>query len=598
MQRFEDMEQQEKESLIKKYYSWLLEVPEEEIELEREIEYSFARTYDDPYIYYPKLIGDLYRTDAMQRLRRISQFGIKVVGDGVSKQNRLDHCKHTAYLRLEESIYLWQQGGELYQAVVQKNDLKKYLFAEEIKAALHDIGHSPFAHEMESAANHLADEIEFKYDDDYAKASDFIPISIDDNKNSSLKVSHEDIGKMYIQNDEQLNEIFGRIPDLKKALLKVIEEDIFNNKQHIEGNMDVDRKSYMLRDSLYFGEPADYIYPIYKRMFFVKGTKKQITNLNDANLDLKNIDIADVYENHDYKTSCNFLADRGKEYKERIYSPLCQVENSHIEYFLRAVYYSKDETTKKITKYINTFLKLIKYQGLRSKDYDFFRFFDEIDMYSEILNIAQNSKDKFLKEIATMILPEIRVFMDMIADMLRNDGKKDTVILYSKSTAKKKIVQQIYGIIEKDNELLRKIKGRNYFRENVIVMEKVPEEIQKKYDPIIKHIRKKITIYDKNEPLLFNESNGKIIEFDLHSRFPEHFKLEKYVDAYYIIIPELERDGWNQKDINRLREETEDYEYHFEHKPKVSMRTHQTPGAARDHLYDFYRNSYNEYRAG
>lgn len=598
MRRFEDMEQQEKESLIKRYYSWLLEVPEEQIELEREIEYSFAPIYNDPYIYYPKLIGDLYKTDAMQKMRRISQFGIKIVGDGVSKQNRLDHCKHTAYLRLEESIYLWQQGGEVYNDVVEKNNLKKYLFAEEIKAALHDIGHAPFSHEMEASANNLVDEINFEYDESYPKASDFIPIQIDENKKGDLKVSHEDIGKMYIQNDKQINEILGRISGLKEALFTVIDQDVFNNKQHNEGNFDVDRKSYMLRDSLYYGEPLNYIYPIYKRLFFVKGTDKQILDSNDVNLDLRNIDIADVYENKDYEKGFEFLVDREKEYEERIYSPLCQVINKHIQYFLNTAYFSKDKTTKEIKRYIDTYLKLIKYHGLRKDDYDFFKSFDEIDMYSEILNIAQNSKDIFLKEIATMMLPEIRVFMDMIADMLGNDNRKDTLELSLEKKSKRKIVQQIYSLIEKDNELLRRIKSRNFLRENVIVMEHLPENVQNKYGNIIKHLRKKLTIYDKNEPLLFYDSNGEIKKFDEHSKFPEQFREERYIDVYYIIIPELLRDGWNQKDIDSLKADTKDHEYYFEYKPKISMRTHKTPGAERDHLYDFYKSSYDEYRAG
>ena len=164
MQRFEDMTRQEKEKLMREYYSWLFEVPIEEIEIEREIEYSFAGTYHDPYIYYPKLIGDLYRTDAMQKMGRITQLGTEIIGDGVSKQNRLDHCKHTAYLRLEESIYLWQEG-KLYRDIVQANNLKIYLLAEEVKAALHDIGHSPFSHQVESVLNKLVDKIEIEYDD-------------------------------------------------------------------------------------------------------------------------------------------------------------------------------------------------------------------------------------------------------------------------------------------------------------------------------------------------------------------------------------------------------------------------------------------------
>ena len=535
--RFEDMEQQEKEQLIKEYYSWLFEIPVEEIELEREIEYSFARTYEDPYIYYPKLMGDLYRTDSMQRMGRISQLGSKIIGDGASKQNRSDHCKHTAYLRLEESIYLWRDSGDLYKAIVKKNKLKKFLFAEEIKAGLHDIGHSPFSHEMENALNNFAKEFQIEDDDEYKNSSDFILLYT----SNPSKVTHEDIGKMYIKNDAQINEILSRIPGLKNALLTVIDEDIFNNKSHSEGNFDVDRKSYMLRDALFYGNPADYIYPMYKRLFFEKGTHKQITDPKDANIDLSNIDIIDVYDTEDYDTVLNFLQDRVAEYKERLYSPLCQVENNYIEYFLKTVYMSQDKTTAEITKYIDTYLKLIKYRGLRKEDYDFFRSFDEIKMYSNILNIAQNAENDFLKQVTTMMLPEIRVFMDMIADMLENSNQQKKLESSPSNNAEQKIVEQIYSIIHKDNDLLRRIKNRNYLRENVIIVKDVPPEVIETYgENIFTHSRKKIRIYDESEPLFFLDSNGEIKKIENHSKCPNDLNLGyEYVDVYYCIIPEL-----------------------------------------------------------
>lgn len=600
MKRFEDMEQEEKEQLIKEYYSWLLDVPKEEIELEREIEYSFAGMYQDPYIYYPKLIGDLYRTDAMQKMGRITQLGTEIIGDGVSKQNRLDHCKHTAYLRLEESIYLLQEG-KLYNNIVEANNLKIYLLAEEVKAALHDIGHSPFSHQVESVLNKLVDKIEIEYDEQYKNAEDFIPLEIEGDEERNLKISHEDIGKMYIEHDEQINEILSRVQGLKEALYTVMEEDVFSNRQHNEGNFDTDRKSYMLRDALYYGKPKNYIYPMYNRLFFKKGTDSQITDQEDATLDLNSIDIIDVYDDKDFEKVFKFLIERRDAYKERYFSPLRQVVETYIGFFLEKVYYSKDTTTLEITKFVDMYFKLIKYKGLRQEDYEFFKSFDEIKMYSEIINIAQNAKEESLKTYATMMIPKIEVFMDMVAEMIKN-----TTFTKQGELNKKRIRHQIQDILESsENDIFKKnIESKDFFRKNVIIVENL-EEVPEEYRNHFRYSQKRIRIYDKSQPLYFHDVDGKIVPLDKHSRCQEvlssyNIKLEdlyekEVIDVYYCIIPELLSKGYTWDDINKLKTSVREYE--FEHKPEISMKRHKTPERKRqldgsikvnDPLKDFY----------
>ena len=602
MQRFEDMTRQEKEKLMREYYSWLFEVPIEEIEIEREIEYSFAGTYHDPYIYYPKLIGDLYRTDAMQKMGRITQLGTEIIGDGVSKQNRLDHCKHTAYLRLEESIYLWQEG-KLYRDIVQANNLKIYLLAEEVKAALHDIGHSPFSHQVESVLNKLVDKIEIEYDEQYKKAEDFIPLEIEGDEERKLKISHEDIGKMYIEYDEQINEILSRIPGLKDALYTVIEEDVFSNKQHTEGNFDVDRKSYMLKDALYYGKPKNYIYPIYKRLFFEKGTGKQIIDQDDVNLDLDSIDIIDVYDDKDFEKVLKFLIERRDAYKERYFSPLRQVLETYIGFFLEKVYYSKDKTTLDITRFVGMYFKLINYKGLRKVDYEFLKLVDELKMYSEIINIAQNAKNESLKTYATMMLPQIRVLMDMIFDMIKN-----TAFTKLGESNKKRIRHQIQDILESsENDKFKKnIETNDFFRKNVIIVENL-EEVPEEYRKHFRNSQKRIGIYDKSQPIYFRDSDGKIVPFDKHPRCQEVLKLyglkpedlykKEVIDVHYCIIPELENEGYTWDYIKELQSSV--HEYEFEHKPEFSMKSHKTPERERkldgsikvkDPVTDFYTN--------
>lgn len=234
MKSFEEMRAEEKEKIFKKYYSWVLDIPEDEVILEREFDATLARTYVDPYIYYPKIMGDIYKTDALQKMERISQLGLVVIDIPTAYQNRLEHCKGTAYRKLEENVMLITQN-ETYRKILERNNFKLYLLAEEIKGQTHDIGHQPLSHIIEIR---VVGRREF----------------------------HEEIGKRILLEDKQIQEIIMQIPGLKQAVQEVVEKDILNNEEHDEGNIDVDRMDYRRRDDLYMGMPKDYEYPMYERI--------------------------------------------------------------------------------------------------------------------------------------------------------------------------------------------------------------------------------------------------------------------------------------------------------------------------------------------
>ena len=69
MIRLEDLPT--KEELIKKYYSWLLDSTD--IKLEKEIDICLPVSDRDCFIYYPETLHDLFHTQSLQKLDRISQ---------------------------------------------------------------------------------------------------------------------------------------------------------------------------------------------------------------------------------------------------------------------------------------------------------------------------------------------------------------------------------------------------------------------------------------------------------------------------------------------------------------------------------------------
>lgn len=143
MERLEN--RRDKKQITEDFFKWVLD--KDNVELFEEVDLSLTHQYYDPNIYYPKEIADLFNTNAMQRLGRISQLGLMVSKNENCYHNRLEHSKGTYNRKLEELIYL--VSDEKYKKFIEENDLKLYLVAELIKEAAHDIGHLPLSHIME-----------------------------------------------------------------------------------------------------------------------------------------------------------------------------------------------------------------------------------------------------------------------------------------------------------------------------------------------------------------------------------------------------------------------------------------------------------------
>jgi HD superfamily phosphohydrolase len=154
------------------------------------------------------MVYDLLEHPWMQRLRNIKQLGLSHLVYPGACHSRLGHALGAMHLMKEAIASLRAKGHEITQ--------------EETEAALcaillHDIGHGPFSHTLESAI------VE--------------------------KVHHEQLSLLFMK---QLNERFGG--RLDKAIA------IFENKykkrflhQLVSGQLDVDRLDYLLRDSFFSG---------------------------------------------------------------------------------------------------------------------------------------------------------------------------------------------------------------------------------------------------------------------------------------------------------------------------------------------------------
>lgn len=159
-------------------------------------------TFDDP------LIFQIISHPWYQRLRRINQMALSHLVYPGAMHSRLHHslgAYHLMTLALQE---LRGKGVDITSEEEQ---------AAKIAILLHDIGHGPFSHALESVV--------------------------------IRHVHHEDISLMIMQ---ELNATFGGKLDMAIAVFKGIYPKKFLH-QLISGQLDVDRMDYLARDSFFTG---------------------------------------------------------------------------------------------------------------------------------------------------------------------------------------------------------------------------------------------------------------------------------------------------------------------------------------------------------
>lgn len=102
-------------------------------------------------LYYPESIWQLINSKPVKRMARIFQLGTRIYSIDNLNHTRLEHSKGCYYRTLEllQKLYSNEKIGKL----VDDNEYQKYMLAELVRALLHDIGHGPFSHTMETVCN-------------------------------------------------------------------------------------------------------------------------------------------------------------------------------------------------------------------------------------------------------------------------------------------------------------------------------------------------------------------------------------------------------------------------------------------------------------
>jgi len=224
---------------------------------------EFVGSMRDPIwgdISYTHVEKDIIRSDAFNRLRHIKQMSMAYIGHIGAQHTRYEHslgCMHVASNMASGLKYISQECGQLLKenfSIDKPN--REQLQSLRIAALLHDIGHAPLSHLLESAIEKypvILDQC--KNTDAYCELSDIDRHVID-------SYCHEMFSIRTLITDDEIIKIFNdhsiSVEDVKYLIIgkpflteKLPSRKIQVIKPIISGDLDADRLDYINRD-LYF----------------------------------------------------------------------------------------------------------------------------------------------------------------------------------------------------------------------------------------------------------------------------------------------------------------------------------------------------------
>lgn len=316
---------------------------------------------DSALIYYTKEIYDLLNTKAVKRLARIFQLGTKILSNEKLSHTRLEHSKGTYYRTLNMLMRI-SEDTEIKENMTNEK-MKQYFIAELIRALLHDLGHGPFSHTLETVCR--------------------LP-----------KGFHEIIGKRIIEEDEEVRSRLEAIsPDLPNSMIEVEKRNFLGLNSLFEGQFDVDRADFVLRDMVFFGSTRNQ-------------EIREIIEQLLCNFKLKQIEvdgkrrIVPVFDNSQMTNMERFLKIRNEGYKHIYYSDYGK-RGEHIFRKFADELLETDESYE-LKDYLGSLLEA----NPQSVDLQQYMKYDDIEYIRAIIEIYKNTKNERLKKLALCCIPK------------------------------------------------------------------------------------------------------------------------------------------------------------------------------------------------
>lgn len=186
-----------------------------------------------------KLETKLINTKIFQRLRHINQLGLTSLVYPNASHSRFVHSLGVFHI-MSRSIKMFQERG-----VIKANAAR----IMRIAALLHDIGHYPYSHLIESI------------DAEVSRRTLIVPKGNGEKESNPLPAAkyakHEKLSSLIVKENKEIKKFLKDERHIIAAIIKgeQVEDILVNLPKLLKSTLDVDRMDYLARDSLNTGVP-------------------------------------------------------------------------------------------------------------------------------------------------------------------------------------------------------------------------------------------------------------------------------------------------------------------------------------------------------
>lgn len=459
-------------------------------------------------IHYPESFNRVIETKAVKRMARIFQLGTKIYTRDNVIHTRLEHSKGTYYRTLELLMNLCED--QKVKDLIINNNYQKYILAMLARALLHDVGHGPFSHTMETVCN--------------------LP-----------KGFHEDIGRRLINEDPELRAALeGICPHMPELLNEVVERDFLGLNRLFEGQSDVDRGDFLPRDSFFadanFSANSRAVAELFSHVSIEKvcmDGKKSMTVPIFSEDQIGNLD--------------TFFMNRFENYKNIYYAH----EAISYDYVFKTF---AEKLTQSSEDYrLKTFLLHNMNKKPEEIDLQEYISFNDVEYLKGIVEVLDKTQDPCLRKFAIMSLPPKEKILDFYYGLMISP-------------------EQVRDY--KDNDFFMRLEylpdSESEYRQNCLVLHDCS---RKNIQSVTEKIKSALGVSDENledlgiftwentvstykkksgEETFIKGADGKVYEYSVH---PERRTplISEDVNGFCVLVPILESKGFSKESIDSVR---------------------------------------------
>lgn len=375
-------------------------------------------------------------------------------------------------------------------------------------------------------------------------------------------------------------------PEFKKILEDLINNNPLNFESHDEGNYDVDRMDYLLRDALYRGKQLEgYTHEQYHSIFVAADKDGSLIKSDDGSLMTKfdeNVYAkkkVDVYPYKSLKPIEQFLERRVETYKDVYFSDKTQVSDFFEGKFIN---YIADGNFGNEGKELRMFINQLRKDGVNIDLNEFLKW-DDIKFYNCCMDVGEHSNNENLRNFAGMVIPHLRPLMNLTYSHLDlKNAKKDKYNNLSEED--KAFISKIKDLIGSNDGLGRMLKEPNYYENNCLTCsnEEKIKRLKNELGDDIYYADATVYGYKNKVPVYVQAKDGKVYELNEHpERSCDWSERKEKISVAFCAIPQLKLDGMSDERIDKIKKAFCNHE-----NPDVERK--QDTVIARDAMEDYF----------